>query len=263
MNTPAARAREQYFATDGNLAARIAIYDYRTNPQDWYSWLGERLPLRGDVLEVGAGTGALWSRVDPRGHDMRLTLADFSPAMCARLREVPGAAVVRGDATRLPFPEASFDLLIANHMLYHLDDPVAGLSEFARVLRPGGRLAMGLNGDDHLAELAEIGPAVGRDDLGLRPGHNDITAGTATAYVGRLFHDVSAERYPSSLEVPDPEPVLRYFGSQGRVPLTSSEQVAARSFIAGRIAADGSFRIRQHAELITATRFPSPPPPAR
>lgn len=254
MTTPAARAREQYETTTENLAARIAIYDHRTNPQDWYSWLGERLPLRGDVLEVGAGTGALWSRVDPRDHPMRLTLTDFSPAMCERLRLVPGAAVLRSDATRLPFGEASADLLIANHMLYHLDDPEAALREFARVLRPGGRLAVGLNGDDHLAELGEIGPAAGRPDLRLRPGHNDISAGTVTAYVGRFFHDVSIERYPGALEVPGPEPVLRYLASQGRAPLTAGEEALAREHIAARIAADGSFRVRQHVVLVTARK---------
>ncbi|MBL7259002.1 class I SAM-dependent methyltransferase [Paractinoplanes lichenicola] len=254
MTTPAARAREQYATTTENLASRIAIYDYRTNEQDWYSWLGERLPLSGDVIEVGAGTGALWSRVDPAAHPMRLTLTDFSPAMCERLRQVPGVTVLRSDATRLPFPDESADLLIANHMLYHLDDPEAGLREFARVLRPGGRLAMGLNGDDHLAELADIGPAVGRTDLGLRPGHNDISASTAGAYVGTLFDDVTSERYPCALEVPGPEPVLRYLASQGRAPLTAAEEEAARDFIAARIAADGSFRIRQHAVLITARK---------
>jgi ubiquinone/menaquinone biosynthesis C-methylase UbiE len=251
VTTPSAHARAQYTSTTGNLSARIAIYDYRTNPQDWYSWVGERLPLAGRVVEVGAGTGALWSRFEaPAG----LTLVDFSPAMCAGLRSVPRARVVRASAVALPFASGSFDGLIANHMLYHLDDPMAGLREFARVLRPGGRLAMGLNGDDHLAELAEIGPAVGRDDLGLRPGHNDITADTATAYVGRVFADVTAERYPSSLEVTDPEPVLRYLASQGRAPLTPHEEAGARRFVAARISADGSFRIRQHAVLISANR---------
>ncbi|MDX5456788.1 hypothetical protein ACGFI5_05455 [Micromonospora tulbaghiae] len=50
----------QYAATTGNLTARIALHSYGTNPQSWYAWLGERLPLSGDVLEVGAGTGELW-----------------------------------------------------------------------------------------------------------------------------------------------------------------------------------------------------------
>ncbi|MBM2619863.1 methyltransferase domain-containing protein [Actinoplanes sp. LDG1-06] len=254
MTTPRARAEAQYASTTSNLTARIAIYDHRTNPQDWYTWLAERLPLRGDVIEVGAGTGELWNRVDPSGYDMRLTLVDFSPVMCERLRSVPGATVLREDAASLPFPDASFDLLIANHMLYHLDDPEAALREFARVLRPGGRLAMGLNGTGHLAELSEIGPAIGRPDHTLRPAHNGITVASATAYVQTLFEHVGVESYPSSLDIPDVEPVLLYLASQDRPPLTPDEEAAVRDFVESRIAADGAFRVRQNAVLITASR---------
>ena len=68
----------------------------------------------------------------------RLTLVDSSPAMCAQLREIPGAQVEQCDAAALPFADASFDAVIANHMLYHVDDPAAVVHEFDRVLRPGG-----------------------------------------------------------------------------------------------------------------------------
>jgi SAM-dependent methyltransferase len=249
MTTPGAHAVAQYASTDGNLSARIAIYDHRTNPQDWYSWVGERLPLDGEVLEVGAGTGALWSRVDHRARGVRLTLADFSPAMCARLSAVPGATVVRASATRLPFPDGHFDGLIANHMLYHLDDPAAGLREFARVLRPGGRLAVSANGRDHLDELMRLGAQATRGSV-----FNGFTAETAGAYVGQFFRDVEVERYPSDLAIPGPEPVLRYLASQGRAPLTPEQEAAVRESVATRVAEDGAFRVRQHAVLISAIR---------
>src|SRR5205823_7431572 len=111
--------------------------------------------------------GLLRTRVDHVQRALRRTLTDFSPAMCAQLRTVPGARVVRCDASDLPFCDAGFDTVVANHMLYHLDDPVAALREFARVLRPGGRLAAAVNGADHLDELNAIGVGVGRPDLAL------------------------------------------------------------------------------------------------
>ena len=252
--TPSARAISQYTTTTANLTARMALHAYGTNPQDWLAWLDERLPLAGDVLEVGAGTGRLWTRVDHVGRSLRLTLTDFSPVMCEQLRTVPGAAVRRCDATGLPFPDATFDTVIANHMLYHLDDPAAALREFARVLRPEGRLAVTTNGTDHLHELNPIGAAIGHPGLVLRTNHNGFTAEGAPAQVARFFAAVHVERYPCDLDVPTADPIVAYLASLPDEPLTPQQRSAARNHVQDRIDADGSYRISKHTVLITASR---------
>lgn len=262
--SPSSRAVQQYSSTTRNLTARISLHAYGTNTQDWFSWLSERLPLSGEVLEAGAGTGKLWTRVDHQSRGLRLTLTDFSPAMCERLRGIPGAHVRQCDAADLPFTAGSFDTVVANHMLYHLDDPDAGLREFARVLRPGGRLAVAVNGRDHLAELTAIGPAIGRPDLTLSTANNDVTAETGPALVARHFNAVAVERYPCDLEVPAADPVLAYLTSFTDEPLTPRQQSAARDFVQARIDAHGSYHVRKDTVLITAKgrppRFaPSPP----
>lgn len=251
--TPSAQALSQYATTTGNLTARIALHAYGTNPQDWFDWLEERLPLAGDVLEVGAGTGKLWSHVDHCGRGLSLTLTDFSLAMCEQLRAVPGARVHKCDATDLPFSDASFDTVIANHMLYQLDDPVAALREFARVLRPGGRVAVAVNGREHLHELKAIGPAIGRPGLVLI--QNGITAETAPGCLAATqFTGVIVERYPCGLDIPTPEPILAYLASMADEPLTPEQQSAARDLVQARIDAEGHFRVRKHSVLITASR---------
>ncbi|WP_433290805.1 class I SAM-dependent methyltransferase [Actinoplanes sp. CA-030573] len=251
-STPSARAVQQYAGTTGNLTARIALHSYGTNPQDWFAWLAARLPAAGEVLEAGAGTGKLWTQV---AHDrLRLTLTDFSPAMCAQLATVPGARVVRCDASGLPFAEAGFDTVIANHMLYHVDDPLAALREFARVLRPGGRVAVATNGRHHLAELDEVGAAIGRGDLGQWRFQNDFSAETGPGLVGQVFRDVRVERYPCDLRVPAAAPVLAYLESMAAGPLSAPERSAVQDIVQARIAADGVFRVRKHTVLITAVR---------
>ena len=252
--TPSAHAISQYASTTGNLVARIALHAHGTNPQDWFSWLDERLPLAGDVLEVGAGTGKLWTHVDHVSRGLSLTLTDFSPAMCEQLRVIPGVRVQQCDATDLPFPDAGFDTVIANHMLYHLDDPAAALREFARVLRPGGRLAIATNGRDHLNELNAIGPAIGRPELAVAAAQNDFTAETGPAYVGRYFTAVAVERYPCDLDVPTAEPVLAYLDSMADPPLTPPQRSAAQDLVQAHIDAHGSYRISKHSVLITASR---------
>jgi SAM-dependent methyltransferase len=229
----------------------MALHSYGTNPQNWFSWLAERLPLSGDVLEVGAGTGKLWELVVHRPRS--LTLTDFSPAMCAQLGHISDADVLQCDACDLPFRDGSFDAVIANHMLYHLDDPDAALSQFARVLRPGGRVVVATNGRDHLRELEDIAASVGRPDLTIGGGQNDFTAESGPRRVAVWFDDVVLERYPCDLDVPGPGPVLAYLDSLSERPLSPAQRAAVR----------GRFLIRKHTVLITGRRPPRSDGPAR
>lgn len=98
------------------------------------------------VLDCGVGTGALacaLARVLP--DPFRLDAIDISPGMLdlagARFRDLGIAATLRqGDVCRLPYDDATFDLVLTGHVLEHLADPRAALAEMVRVLKPGGRL---------------------------------------------------------------------------------------------------------------------------
>jgi len=65
-------------------------------------------------------------------------------------------SVAVADAQALPFPERSFDVVVANAMLYHVPDLTAGLSDLARVLRQSGHLVATTVGRNHLAEVWEL-----------------------------------------------------------------------------------------------------------
>jgi demethylmenaquinone methyltransferase / 2-methoxy-6-polyprenyl-1,4-benzoquinol methylase len=98
------------------------------------------------VLDVATGTGALAAELAQRGAEV--VALDFSWNMvatgAARLGSGPGGRVrwVNGDGTRLPLPDASVDAVTIAFGLRNLPDTDAGLAEFARVTRPGGRLVV-------------------------------------------------------------------------------------------------------------------------
>src|SRR5215470_1808636 len=102
------------------------------------------------VLDVATGTGlsaaAALAVVGPTGH---VSAADISPSMVAKARERLGAApnvsVSVEDGQALSFADASFDAVLCNLGLMFFPEPVRGLSEFRRVLRPGGRVAVSVN----------------------------------------------------------------------------------------------------------------------
>jgi ubiquinone/menaquinone biosynthesis C-methylase UbiE len=102
------------------------------------------------VLDIATGTGlsaeAALDAVGPTGH---VTAADISPAMTAmaraRIGHAPNVSVSVEDGQALSFPDESFDAVLCNLGLMFFPDPVLGLSEFRRVLRPGGRVAVSVN----------------------------------------------------------------------------------------------------------------------
>ncbi len=104
-------------------------------------------PEPGDeVLDVGAGTGLLTLALAPRVG--RIWALDVSSAMCQHLRgEVAALGLenvdtIESNATSVPLPSESVDLVVSNYCFHHLRDAdkEKALAELRRVLRPGGRL---------------------------------------------------------------------------------------------------------------------------
>ena len=127
---------------------RAALLSLGQEPR-WHRFLVERLAVGPDahVLDVATGTGAVAERL-VRRHGCRVTGIDQSADMLAAARarlEAAGLAhrvtLVRGEAERLPFADASFDALTVTYLLRYVDDPAAVLRELVRVVRPGGVVA--------------------------------------------------------------------------------------------------------------------------
>jgi len=148
------RSNPEYLRNDqyrdaGNLNSRINLhYHFSTNPADWFRWVFDHfnLPARASVLEIGCGPARLWvGNLDRFPSAWQIFLSDFSLGMllAARSNLVQHTFPFNYsalDAQAIPFPPATFDLVVANHMLYHVPDIQQALKEIRRVLKPGGRL---------------------------------------------------------------------------------------------------------------------------
>ncbi len=165
MSAETQNLKEQQYANGSKYNARIQLHALcSTNHYPWPLWVFDQLAKRPrqKILELGCGTGLLWQvngvRVPP---DWEITLSDFSAGMLdgtrANLAKLPAPFTFEViDAQAIPYPAASFDLVIANHMLYHLPDRERGLGEIARVLKPGGALYATTIGQGNMAELKQI-----------------------------------------------------------------------------------------------------------
>jgi ubiquinone/menaquinone biosynthesis C-methylase UbiE len=109
------------------------------------------------VLDVGAGRGAVARAALSRG--CQVTAVDASPGMVAHLAaDHPEITARQMDAAALNFPDHSFDLVTAGFVIQILNDPIQALTEFRRVLTPGGTLALSLEtqSPDDLPWLADL-----------------------------------------------------------------------------------------------------------
>ena len=144
----------------------VEVYDDLTL---WSALAGQLLlrylPLAPElrVLDVGCGTGfpalELAQRLGPAAS---VTGIDPWAAAIARARRkakiwrVNNVTFINGDATAMPFPDSSFDLIVSNLGLNNFADPVAALTECRRVARPGSQLALATNLQGTMAEFYAI-----------------------------------------------------------------------------------------------------------
>ena len=144
--------RTRQYQNSGNLDARTNLHRlYSTNPQEWQRWVFDQLGLQPGmrVLECGGGPGWLWrENIDRIPADCQITVSDFSDGMVA---EAEAALADSGHDFRfqtvnieqIPFANNSFDVVVANHMLYHVPNLETALAEVRRVLRPFDTLRAG------------------------------------------------------------------------------------------------------------------------
>ena len=97
-----------------------------------------------EVLECACGTGLLTGVMAPRCRSLVAT--DFSARMLRQARKKYGSfgnlRFAQADILRLPFPDESFDVVVAANVIHLLDQPLRALGELDRVCRPGGRIIL-------------------------------------------------------------------------------------------------------------------------
>jgi ubiquinone/menaquinone biosynthesis C-methylase UbiE len=135
------RVRAYYDRSAASYDASIRLFE-RLLLDDGRAWAASR--ARGDVLEIGVGTGRNLEHY-PAG--TRLVGIDLSPSMLALARDRASQLAMRvdlreADAASLPFADASFDTVVCTLVLCSVPDDRRTVAEVARVLRPGGRLVL-------------------------------------------------------------------------------------------------------------------------
>lgn len=213
------RSLKTQYQNAANITARIRLHAlYSTNPQGWFHWLYEQAGIRDGmkILEAGCGNGALWKEnLSILPAHVQVVLSDVSAGMIHdvqnRFKGDERFTCMVFDASQIPFDDNTFDLVIANHMLFYCDDLERVLQECARVLKPTGHLEASTYSSRHMKEITELvqsfSPQIvlSKDKLyekfGLENGKELLEP---------YFSSVERRKYKDSIVLHDAEPLIAY-----------------------------------------------------
>lgn len=254
---------EQYH-TSANLNARIQLHErFSTNPTDWQRWVFDQWAIApgSRILELGSGSGQLWlHNLERVPADWEITLSDFSSGMLQETRQRLGTHASRFqfaviDAQSIPYPDQSFDYVIANHMLYHVPDRARAFGEIRRVLRTQGRFYAATNGETHLREMKLLCERAGITAAGvLSPSAaSAFSLQNGAAQMAASFPSTEIRRLEGDLAVTEAEPLIAFIlSSLPSSSVSESQLQALRALIEQEIAGRGFVHITKESGLFIA-----------
>jgi ubiquinone/menaquinone biosynthesis C-methylase UbiE len=256
------------YKDDSNLAARQRMYRFATGGGiGWYPWVFSQIQAgaRASILEIGAGNAMLWRECGPSAPPgWTIALSDLSPGMLGGSREAlhgqRSYSFALSDACRLPWADESFDVVLANHMLYHVPDRPAALAEIRRVLKPGGRLYAATNGARHLHQfksLIERFVPWRQVEIEMNGATAAFTLENGGEQLRPWFAEMRMIAAPDSmLLVTEAQAILDYARSMDcvRRALAGAAERDFLAAVAEKIAAEGAFRIDLSRGLFLAAK---------
>ena len=202
-----------------NISARIRLHrDYSVNKQGWFPWLFSKINFKPGmkILELGAGNGALWSQsIDKVPNNVTVVVSDISEGILADAKKEIGDhsqfqyAVF--DAQKIPFADNTFDLVIANHMLFYCDDIPETLREIQRVLKKDGFFTCSTYSARHMHEITDL----------VQNYNSKIVLSSTNLYerfglenggeiLKPYFTNVSCHKYHDGIEISESMPIISY-----------------------------------------------------
>ena len=202
-----------------NLNDRISLHEkYSTNSQGWFNWLFEKIDFSkvNRLLELGCGNGKLWqeNKIDLRNRE--IFLSDISEGMVEEVRNKLGSDFncIVADAEKIPFKDAYFDSIIANHVLFYLNDLNQGLKEIRRVLKQNGILYCSTYGSRHMKEITDIVQNLdSRINLSNHSLYDVFGLENGESILKQYFTSVQRMDYQDSLEITESKPLIDYIMS--------------------------------------------------
>lgn len=271
------KSLKSQYENANNISARIRLHrDYSTNKQGWFPWVFsecmEALNTCKEatatdpantyhILELGCGDGTLWKEsLKALPKNSTVILSDTSEGMLRDARRNIGSKDKRFsyetiDCHKIPYKSKTFDLVIANHLLFYCDDIEKVCKEIRRVLKSGGIFICSTYGSRHMKEITELVQEFdSRIALAAENLYDRFGLENGADILQPHFKQVDLRRYDDGIEISDAEPLMEYIlschGNQNQYLLSRYKEF--RTFVERKVRK--SYHITKDAGIFICRR---------
>lgn len=220
------KSLKSQYENANNISARIRLHrDYSTNKQGWFPWIYETgiVPILSteknrtvEILELGCGEGSLWvENKDKLPENVHITVSDISEGMIRDIRRNLDAderfSYETFDCHKIPAKASTYDIVIANHLLFYCDDIAQVCEEVKRILKPNGIFLCSTYGPKHMKEITELVQKFDKriilaaenlyDRFGLENGADILK---------HFFSNIEIQNYEDAILINQADPLIEY-----------------------------------------------------
>ena len=250
---------KKQYQNASNISSRIDLHRlYSENKQGWFPWVFEKCQITTGmrILELGCGDGSFWlHNIDAIPDGSEIVLSDVSRGM---VRDARRTLQGKGNfkfrvcsCEEIPYEDESFDLVIANHVLFYCENVKSACEEISRVLKKPGTFICSTYGNAHMSEISKLVQEFDdRITLSAHKLYEHFGKENGGHILQEFFSTVEWITYEDALKVTDAEPLISYIlschGNQNQFILERYKEF--RNFVKKQIGNDG-FYITKDAGL--------------
>ncbi len=252
------------YKDDNNLNSRMALHSFNENKVDWHQWSFDKMDFKeGDnILELGCGNGMLWKKNSEKiNNNCTITLTDISEGMLKSAKDMlkdvnHNFKFKVMDIQNIPYPDNSFDVIIARHMLYHVPDLDKAFSEIKRVLKPKGTFYATTSGSDAMKQLGELVRNFD-ENIAYSPSKHILKFGLESGKIllEKYFDFVVMEELRGNISVSNIEPIVSYvLSTNAKEVLVRDKLYEFRTYLEKELNKKGKIDITTSAGILSVRK---------
>ncbi|MBP3451460.1 MAG: methyltransferase domain-containing protein [Agathobacter sp.] len=256
------KSLKSQYENANNISARIRLHrEFSTNPKGWFPWIFETgvLPYIAEksktvhILELGCGEGSLWTENLSRlPENVHVTVSDISEGMIRDVRRNIGSderfSYECFDCHKIPAQANTYDIVIANHLLFYCEDMAQVCSEVKRVLKDGGVFLCSTYGTAHMQEITHLVQKFdSRIILAAENLYERFGLDNGKEILAPYFEQVDTVLYEDAIVIDKADPLIEYIlschGNQNQYLLDKYQDF--RQYVKKQV--KGQYRITKEA----------------